>query len=513
MSLGRAVGIDLGTTYSAVACVDEYGKPVILKNADGQNTTPSVVFFDAPDFAVGETALQSTITDPDRVVQFVKRFMGQSGYRVQVAGHEYSPQFVSALILRKIVQDASNELGGDPITKAVITVPAYFTENQRHATMEAGQMAGLQVLRIINEPTAAALAYGMTRRGRKRTCLVYDLGGGTFDVTILAINDDELNVLSIGGDHHLGGKDFDDRIMNYVEEQIKAKYDIDISEDKEIEAELRLKCEAAKRQLTGRAAVPIALKARRLDEDGNDTGLSVPAKIELTRETLNDLCGDLLGRTEMQLESVFAKADMTWEQIDDVLLVGGSSRMPMVSEMLQRVSGKKPLLFDPDECVAKGAALQAALLSNNENVPQVSVGHVLSHSLGVAVMRQGMPIVDHVVPSLTRLPVTQAREGYTTTVDDQTTVQIRVYEGESTDLQSYGKGPIGVFDLDTSPPRPRGRPKISVEFRCDENGRIMAFARDRDTGQESRTTIALQSSLTGQESMEETRLLETANVS
>jgi molecular chaperone DnaK len=513
MATGRAVGIDLGTTYSAVASVDEYGKPVVLKNADGQSTTPSAVFFDPPNYVVGETALQSTITDADKVVQFVKRFMGQSGYRVHVAGREYSPQFVSSLILRKIVQDASVELGGEEIDKAVITVPAYFTENQRHATMEAGQMAGLQVLRIINEPTAAALSYGMQRRGRKRNCLVYDLGGGTFDVTVLAIDDNELNVLSIGGDHHLGGKDFDDRIMNFIEEQVKLKHDIDISEDKEIEAELRLKCEAAKRQLTGRTAVPIALKVRRLDDSGNDTGISIPAKIELTREAFQEFTSDLLGRTEMLLESVFSKADLEWEQIDDVLLVGGSSRMPMVTEMLARVSGKKPMLHDPDECVAKGAALQAALLAKSESVPQVSVGHVLSHSLGVAVMRGGQPIIDHVVPSLTRLPVTQTREGYTTTVDNQTTVQIRVYEGESTDLQSYGKGPIGVFDLDTSPPRPKGQPKISVQFHCDENGRITAQARDKDTGQESRTVIALQSSRSGDESFEEAKMLAEAHVS
>lgn len=513
MSIGRAVGIDLGTTYSAVAHVDEYGKPVILKNSDGQSTTPSAVFFDPPNFVVGETALQSTITDPDSVVQFVKRFMGQSGYRVHITGKEYSPQFVSSIILRKIVQDAQIELGGEEITKAVITVPAYFTENQRHATLEAGQMAGLQVLRIINEPTAAALSYGITRRGRRRNCLVYDLGGGTFDVTVLAIDDDELNVLSIGGDHHLGGKDFDDRIMNYIEEQVKEKHDIDISDDKEIEAELRLKAEAAKRQLTGRNSVPIALKVRRRDEDGQDTGISIPAKIELTRDKFNEITSDLLGRTEMLLESVFAKADLSWDQIDDVLLVGGSSRMPMVSDMLYRVSNKKPLLHDPDECVAKGAALQAALLSKNENVPQVSVGHVLSHSLGVAVMRGGQPIIDHVVPSLTRLPVTQSRDGYTTTVDNQTTVQIRVYEGESTDPQSYGKGPIGVFDLDTSPPRPKGQPKITVQFRCDENGRISAIARDRDTGRESRTVISLQSSRSGDETSDEAKMLAEAVVS
>src|SRR5690606_31157356 len=190
--MAKAVGIDLGTTYSAVAVVDDYGKPVVLKNADGQSTTPSVIFFDPPNYVVGETALQSTITDTDKVVQFVKRFMGQTDYRVHVDGKEYSPEFVSALILRKIVQDASAEAGGDPITKAVITVPAYFTENQRHATLEAGQMAGLEVLRIINEPTAAALSYGINRRGKAQRFLVYDLGGGTFDVTVLEVGEDEL---------------------------------------------------------------------------------------------------------------------------------------------------------------------------------------------------------------------------------------------------------------------------------------------------------------------------------
>jgi molecular chaperone DnaK len=281
MAIGRAVGIDLGTTYSAVAVVDEYGKPIVLKNADGQSTTPSAVFFDQPNYVVGETALQSTITDPDKVVQFVKRFMGQTGYRVHVANDEYSPQFISALILKKIVQDASVELGGEEITKAVITVPAYFTENQRHATMEAGQMAGLQVLRIINEPTAAALSYGMQRRGRKRNCLVYDLGGGTFDVTVLAIDDNELNVLSIGGDHHLGGKDFDDRIMNFVEEQVKAEArQSDISEDKENRSpNCGLKCEAAKRQHRTARRSDCAQGAR-FDEDGNDTGNLGSGQIE-----------------------------------------------------------------------------------------------------------------------------------------------------------------------------------------------------------------------------------------
>jgi molecular chaperone DnaK len=238
VDLARAVGIDLGTTYSAVAWVDEYGKPVILKNADGQVTTPSVVFVDAPNFVVGETALQSTITDGDRVAQFVKRHIGTPNFRLHIGGAEYSPEFISAIILRKIVQDAQNESGED-IDQAVITVPAYFTEAQRSATIEAGKMAGLQVLRIINEPTAAALSYGITRRNKNRTVLVYDLGGGTFDVTILRVEDNAMNVLSVGGDHHLGGKDWDDRIMAHVEEEIESRYGVEISGDRELQSELR----------------------------------------------------------------------------------------------------------------------------------------------------------------------------------------------------------------------------------------------------------------------------------
>jgi molecular chaperone DnaK len=510
--LGRAVGIDLGTTYSAVAWVDEFGKPVILKNADGQVTTPSAVFFDPPTFVVGETALQSTITDPERVAQFVKRFMGQSGYRVHIEGREYSPEFVSAVILKKIVQDAELETG-EEITQAVITVPAYFTESQRHATLEAGQMAGLNVLRIINEPTAAALSYGISRRGRNRRVLVYDLGGGTFDVTILQIADNEMNVLSVGGDHHLGGKDWDDRIIGYVEEEIEKRYQVSIANDKELMSELRLKAEAAKRQLTGRQMVPITLKAPVRNEDGSFTGRTIPAKVEVTREIFNEITRDLLERTEMLLENVLTRAAIDWADIDDVLSVGGSSRMPMVSDMLERITGKKPLLHDPDECVAKGAALQAALLANDSHVPQVSVGHVLSHSLGVAVMENGRPTIDHIVPSLTRLPTTQTREGYTTSTDNQTLVQVRVYEGESKDLNSYGKGPIGTFNLDTSPPRAKGRPQIVLHFHCDENGQITATAADRDTGKESSLTIALQGLRSEGEANEERQILSNAIIS
>jgi len=489
--LGRAVGIDLGTTYSAVACVDEYGKPAIIKNSDGQATTPSVVYIAPPHYAVGDVALQSTMTDPGSVVQFIKRFMGVRDYRVKIAGHSFSPEFISSIILRKLVQEAQEELG-EPITAAVITVPAYFTEAQRHATYEAGQLAGLNVLRIINEPTAAALAYGISRRGRSRNILVYDLGGGTFDVTILNIDNESLNVVSVGGDPHLGGKDWDDRIMNFIEDELRDKFGYEMEPDAALEAELRLKAEAAKRQLTGRPSVPITFKAKRTISTGNGTMETfIPVRVELTREKFEAITTDLLSRTEIAMENIMQQAGLVWDDINETLCVGGSSRMPMVRDMITRLAGRRPLLHDPDECVAKGAAIQAALLMKDESVEQVSVGHVLSHSLGVATSKNGHTVIEHVIPSLTPLPCSQVREGYTTTLDNQETVQVRIYEGESTDPEAYPNGPVGIFNLDVSPPRPKGQPKISVEFRCDENGRIMAIARDRDTGKESRTLISL----------------------
>ena len=393
-------------------------------------------------------------------------------------------------------------------------MPAYFTEAQRHATYEAGQLAGLHILRIINEPTAAALSYGIARRGKKRNILVYDLGGGTFDVTVLTIDNDSLNVIAVGGDPHLGGKDFDDRIMNFIEDELKEKYGFEMESDASLEAELRLKAEAAKRQLTARNAVPITLKVKRSMATGSGTmDTFIPVRIELTREIFEQTTADLLTRTEMLLESVMAQGNLTWNDISETLCVGGSSRMPMVREMLTRLSGRRPLLHDPDECVAKGAALQAALIAKDDTVAEVNVGHVLAHSLGVATVKDGRTVVEHVIPSLTPLPCSQSREGYTTTFDQQSMVQIRIYEGESTDPAAYSNGPIGVFNLDVTPPRPKGQPKISVEFRCDENGRIMALARDRDTGKESRSFIALESARNKDEVESEEMMLSSAVIS
>lgn len=511
--MSRAVGIDLGTTYSAVSCVDEYGKPMVIMNSDGQTTTPSVVFIDPPNYVVGDVALQSTMTDPDKVVQFVKRFMGVTDYRINMGEYSFSPEFISSILLRKLVQEAEDSLG-EQISSAVITVPAYFTESQRHATYEAGVLAGLDILRVINEPTAAALSYGISRRGRARNILVYDLGGGTFDVTILAVSNDSLNVVAVGGDSRLGGKDFDDRIMNFIEDELKEKFGYEVETDPYLEAELRLKAEAAKRQLTGRPSVPITFKAKRTISTATGTMEAfVPVRVELTREQFEDMTSDLLARTELLLESVLEQASLTWADISETLCVGGSSRMPMVRDMLTRLAGRRPLLHDPDECVAKGAALQAALLTADETVEEVNVGHVLSHSLGVATTRNGQTRIEHIIPALTPLPCSQQRDGYTTTMDNQTSVQVRIYEGESSDPEAYPNGPIGVFNLDTSPPRPKGRPNISVEFRCDENGRIMAIARDQDTGKESRTLISLTGERSDIEVEQEADLLSQAIIS
>ena len=509
----RAVGIDLGTTYSAVAYIDRFGKPLIVKNSDGLNTTPSVVYINDSCFVVGEYALQSTLSEPERVVQFVKRFMGVPDYRVKMDEHRLSPEFISSVILRKLVQEAEITLG-ESITHAVITVPAYFTESQRGATYEAAQLAGLQVLRIIAEPTAAALHYGMNQRGNRTRVLVYDLGGGTFDVTILQVDGDELNVIGVGGDARLGGKDFDERLMNFVEARLKSLYGDGMHVDALVEAELRLKCEQAKRQMGGRPVVPINFKAKKIERHpGGEHASYVPVRIEVSREEFEMLCADLITRTELLVNSVLYKARMTWDDVDEVLCVGGSSRMPMVREMLTRVTGKRPLLQDPDECIALGAAIQAGLLSGQEGLEPMKIGHVLSHSLGVLAIRDGAPVIDRLIPALTPLPCAKSQACYTTTDDFQTTVQVAVYEGESADPEAYANGPIGVFELDASPPRAKGVPRISVEFRCDENGRVTAFARDLETGVEGRAMISLVGARSSQEKLVEAQLLSLAVIS
>jgi len=561
--MAKAIGIDLGTTYTAVAVIDEYGKASIVKNLEGQATTPSVVYIDHPHYIVGEVALQSTLTDPERVSQFIKRSMGLSDHRVVVGERSFSPEFISSVILRKIIQEASATLG-ETIESVVITVPAYFSKAQRQATYDAGQLAGLNVLRIINEPTAAALSYGVatTRAaasqsahpslasreisylGRKftlgksqsqaavqktltqkpRTIMVYDLGGGTFDVTILSITPTSLDVIAVGGESHLGGKDFDDCIMNFVEAQFEEKYGVALNPDPSMEAELRLKAEQAKRQLSARPNTPITFKAKvEITTDGVTKESIIPARIELSRAQFEEISSDLMARTHICLEQLMEQAEVKWSDLDEILCVGGSSRMPMVREMLKKMSGRTPLLHDPDECIAKGAAIQASIILKEAekiageegafDAARMTINHVLPHTLGVATTNDDQTSVAPLIPALTPLPCSNASEEFTTTVDDQTQVSVLIYEGESNDPKAYPNGPIGIFHLDTTPPRPKGVPKIRVEFRCDENGRIVAVARDQDTGKESRAFVHLGSARSEVEMQHEAEWLSEALIS
>jgi len=508
--MGRTVGIDLGTSNTVVACVDERGQPTVLKNSSGQPTTPSAVFFADPHFVVGEVALQSVVSDPEHVVQFAKRDIGKGRF-YRIDEKEYSPEFVSSVILRKVVQDAEDEMG-ENISGAVVTVPAYFGEAQRQATYTAAQMAGINVLRIINEPTAAALSYGISHQDEPGYLLVYDLGGGTFDVTILAIRPGSLDVVAVAGDPYLGGKDFDEVIIRLLKAEAGRTLGPGVVFDSATDSELRLKAEAAKRQLSGRTSVPIPLKLRQILPDGDEKYL--PLRMNLERTVFERACAPHLVRTEIIVGEVLRQAKLDWDDIRHVLCVGGSSRMPLVRDMLEKLIGRRPLLHDPDECVAKGAALQAAMLAQDEPVARpTSVSHVLPRSIGVAAVRDGRPMIDHIVPSLTPLPCAQVRHGYTTSLDFQSVVQVPIYEGESTDLEAYSNGPIGALKLEIHPPRRKGLPNISVEFQCDENGLIVALARDLDSGRESRTTLALGTGLGDARARHEAALLASAIIS
>jgi molecular chaperone DnaK (HSP70) len=416
---------------------------------------------------------------------------------------------VSSIVLRKAVQDAEETLN-EKIEAAVITVPAYFGEAQRQATFNAAQLAGLKVLRLINEPTAAALSYGINHSEEPGYVLVYDLGGGTFDVTVLAIRPQSLDVVAIAGDPALGGKDFDDAISRYLRSEAEKELG-PLLWDATSEADLRQKAETAKRQLSGRIATPVPLKLRRLTPDGVEE--SVAFRPTLSRDKFEELCSPLLSRTQIITQEVLRRAKLGWDDIRHIVCVGGSSRMPAVRRVLEEMAGRAPLLHDPDECVAKGAALQAALLAGDSDLKPTRVSHVLPRPLGVAALRNGQPVVDHIVPSLTPLPYAGVRHGYTTSVDYQSAVQVPIYEGESTDVEAYAHGPIGAIKLEIHPPRKKGQPKISVEFRCDENGLIMAFARDADSGKESGTTIALLGGLGDVRLQQEASLLAQAIIS
>jgi molecular chaperone DnaK len=484
------VGIDLGTTYSAIAMVDAFGKPEVIPNAAGERTTPSVIYFE-PDSAplIGRAAKDMRAGDPQRVVEFIKREMGNPNY-VFLPDPEaddedvYSPEELSALILQKLKKDAEQVLG-KTVTDAVITVPAYFRDAQRQATLYAGQIAGLNVLEIINEPTAAALAFGFNRRDRRERILVYDLGGGTFDVTLLEIAEGDFKVVASDGDSNLGGKDFDDRLIQHFYQEFQAKHGIDLSDDMDLVGELRERAERAKIKLSDLRTVRERITSRGKTLD-----------LELTRQKFDELTEDLVGQTEDLVSYTLSEAKCAWSDIDHVVLVGGSTRIPMVATMLERLSGKAPSrAINPDEAVALGAALRGWLLSADlppvegadasatvslPPPPKVKVRDAAPHSLGVVTInREGREQNTAMVRKNTEIPCSVSRE-FPTAEDRQTHVLVKVTQGEDVDLDYCVV--VGEFMLGPLPERPRGQTLIQVTFSYDKNGSVKVTATDKASG-------------------------------
>ncbi len=463
--MGCAIGIDLGTTYSAAAIMQEDGKPVILPNIEGQNITPSVVLFPDADSGsdeplVGEMAKHSAATAPLDVVQFVKRQMGDPNWKFESTnGHSYTAEEISAIILKKLKNDAEISLG-QPITDAVITVPAYFDDARRTATRQAGQIAGLNVLRVLNEPTAAAMSYGLSQK-QNGTVLVYDLGGGTFDVTIMDINNGEFDVLATDGNRNLGGFDFDNRIAEYVFEQLKEQgVERDIRTDDALVAEIREKSEIAKKSLTTVAQATIMLSV-----DGKHV------RIKITREEFESRTVDLLNTTKELVEDAMENAGKSWSDIDHLLLIGGSTRMPMVRKMMSSLSGKEAELnVNPDEAVALGAAIQAYISSNEADkgnsgdgittivggqMMTINVSDVTSQALGVILLNEHNQEENYVViPKNAKIP-TKGEQHAATVVDQQKSIRVQVTQGEDSDVRYVTE--IGSKDIPI-PAYPKGAP-------------------------------------------------------
>ncbi|MEZ6188918.1 MAG: Hsp70 family protein [Planctomycetota bacterium] len=523
----KIAGIDLGTTYSAIAHFNEYGKVDIVPNSEGERITPSVILFDEDEVIVGKVAKNQAVASPENVIQFVKRYIGEQDWLQTINGRDYTPEILSALILKRIVSDAEDQLGVE-ITDVVITVPAYFNDNERKATEDAGQIAGLSVLGLLNEPTAAAIAYGMNNLDKTVKAVVYDLGGGTFDVTVLDIEGNNVKVLATAGERRLGGKDWDDYMLNHVAEAFIDEHGIDPRDDLEAYQDLVIKVEDAKKTLSRKKEVKIFAQCG---------GKSL--KVPVTRETFEDLTRPLLEQTETYVDMVLSKAGLTWDQIDEVVPVGGSTRMPMVHEMLTRVTGKEPSKgVNPDECVAAGAAYWAAILAVRqgeelqskvaagtateeeadfadmsrqveESLPEEVTGllrgtvvkNVNSHSLGIVVVTpSGGERNVIMIPEQTELPA-KVTKIFGTADDNQVTVDVNIVEGESEDPEDCVS--IGTLMISDLPPnRPKGS-KVRVTYTYNEDGRIEIYAQDEDTGAEARTDIKRTSEGLSSEQMEQ----------
>lgn len=480
--MSKIIGIDLGTTNSCVA-VMEGGEPVVIPNPEGNRTTPSVVAFKDGERLIGEVAKRQAITNPN-TIQSIKRHMG-SDYKVNIEGKEYTPQEISAIILQYLKSYAEDYIG-EKVTKAVITVPAYFNDAQRQATRDAGIIAGLEVERIINEPTAAALAYGIDKE-EDQTILVYDLGGGTFDVSILDIGDGTFEVIATAGDNHLGGDDFDQRIIDYMVDEFKKQHGIDLSQDKMAMQRLKEAAEKAKIDLSGVTQAQISLPFITAGESG-------PLHLEMTlsRAKFEDLTRDLVERTMIPVRNALKDADLTPQDIDKVLLVGGSTRIPAVQEAIKREIGKEPSKgINPDEVVALGAAIQGGVLQGD--VKDVVLLDVTPLSLGIETMGG---VTTRLIERNTTIP-TSASQIFTTAADNQTAVDIHVVQGER-EMAADNKT-LGRFQLTGIPPAPRGVPQIEVTFDIDANGIVHVRAKDLGTNKEQSITIKASSGLSEEE--------------
>ena len=482
--MSKIIGIDLGTTNSCVA-VMEGGQPTVIANAEGSRTTPSVVAFTKDgERLIGQVAKRQAVTNPERTVISIKREMGTS-YKVNIDGKQYTPQDISAMILTKMKETAESYLG-EKVSQAVITVPAYFNDSQRQATKDAGRIAGLEVLRIINEPTAASLAYGLDKEENQKI-LVYDLGGGTFDVSILDIGDGVFEVLSTNGNTRLGGDDFDQRIIDYVAEQFKKENGIDLKQDKIAAQRLKEAAEKAKIELSGTTTANINLPFITADATGPKH-----LDVTLTQAKFNELTADLVDATVEPMRKALKDAGLTVDQINKVILVGGSTRIPAVQEAVKKVTGKEPFKgINPDECVAIGAAIQGGVLGGE--VKDVLLLDVTPLSLGLETEGH---IFTKLIERNTTIPTSKSQV-FSTAADGQTTVEIHVLQGER--QMAYDNKTLGRFQLTGIAPAPRGVPQIEVTFSIDNNGIVNVSAKDKATNNEQQITITASTNLTEEE--------------